>query len=95
MVKNAAKRHVKHPKTTDVMLQITKPAIKRVAQRAGVKRLRGVVYDDARDMLEVFLTKLVRDARLYTRSRGRITTNCADVLCALENNNCSTYSYLK
>ena len=95
MVKNAvAKRHTKQ-QHTDIMLQITKPAIKRVAQRAGVKRLRSVVYKDARDMLKAFLTKVVRDARLYTNSRNRVTTNCADVSCALENNNCSTYSYLK
>jgi histone H4 len=53
--KVATKRtaHRKHAKT--VMEGITKPAIRRLARRGGVKRISSFVYDDSRIVLKGFL----------------------------------------
>lgn len=75
----------------DIMLNVTKPALKRVSQRSGCRRMKAVVYDEARDMLRGFLTKVLFDAALYTKSRNRMTVSADDVEHALRNNNASIY----
>jgi histone H4 len=45
---------------------ITKPALRRLAQRGGVKRISGLIYEDMRGALRIFLEGAVRDAALYT-----------------------------
>ncbi len=42
------------------------PAIKRLARRGGVKRISGLIYEETRGVLHVFLEKVVRDAVTYT-----------------------------
>ena len=42
-----AKRHIKKS-LKEVILGITKPAIRRLARRGGVKRMSYLVYDEAR-----------------------------------------------
>ena len=42
---------------------ITKPAIRRLARRGGVKRLSGLIYDETRNVLKVFLEGIVREMR--------------------------------
>ncbi|KAJ7745366.1 hypothetical protein B0H16DRAFT_1462866 [Mycena metata] len=46
---------------------ITKPALKRLARRAGVKRSSNRIYEDARGALKIFLQGVIKDAVLYTR----------------------------
>ena len=41
---------------------ITKPAIRRLARRGGVKRISGLIYEDARILLKAFLQTTVREA---------------------------------
>ena len=41
---------------------ITKPSIRRLARRGGVKRISGLVYDETRDALKLFLTNVVQDS---------------------------------
>jgi hypothetical protein len=36
---------------------ITKPAIRRLARRGGVKRISGLIYEETRGVLKVFLEK--------------------------------------
>ena len=50
---------------------ITKPAIRRLARRGGVKRLTGLVYDETRNVLKSFLEGVVRDAVTYTEHARR------------------------
>ncbi|KAG0437584.1 hypothetical protein HPB47_017376, partial [Ixodes persulcatus] len=45
---------------------ITKPAIRRLARRGGVKRISGVIYEETRGVLKVFLENVIRDAVTYT-----------------------------
>jgi histone H4 len=39
---------------------ITKPAIRRLARRGGVKRISGLIYEETRGVLKVFLENVIR-----------------------------------
>ena len=55
--KGGAKRHRKVMR--DNILGITKPAIRRLARRGGVKRISGLIYDETRSVLKTFLDGVV------------------------------------
>ena len=38
-----------------LLLGITKPAIRRLARRGGVKRISGLIYEETRGVLKIFL----------------------------------------
>ena len=59
-----AKRHRKVLR--DNIQGITKPAIRRLARRGGVKRISGLIYEETRGVLKVFLENVIRDAVTYT-----------------------------
>ena len=44
---------------------ITKPAIRRLARRGGVKRISKPIYDEVRQELRIFLETTLRDATTY------------------------------
>ncbi|OXA52260.1 Histone H4 [Folsomia candida] len=68
--KGGAKRHRKVLR--DNIQGITKPAIRRLARRGGVKRISGLIYEETRGVLKVFLENVIRDAVTYTEQpRGR------------------------
>ena len=50
----------------DGPLGITKPAIRRLARRGGVKRISGLIYEETRGVLKIFLEN-VRPSRFLTR----------------------------
>lgn len=66
--------------------RITKPAIKRILSRAGVKRVSGLVYEEMRGNLRVFLEKIVRDMITYMEHDRRRTVQQKDLDLALETN---------
>ncbi|KAJ7921729.1 hypothetical protein B0H13DRAFT_1604341 [Mycena leptocephala] len=39
----------------------TKPALRRLARRGGVKRISGLIYEDMRGALRIFLEDVLRD----------------------------------
>ena len=45
---------------------ITKPAIRRLARRCGIKLISDLIYEETRDILKVFLENVIRDAVTYT-----------------------------
>ena len=51
MGKGGAKRHRKVLR--DNIQGITKPAIRRLARRGGVKRISGLIYEETRGVLKV------------------------------------------
>ena len=63
---------------------ITKPAIRRLARRGGVKRISGLIYEKTRGALKVFLENVIRDAVTYTEHAKRKTVTQMDVVYALE-----------
>ena len=52
---------------------ITKPAIRRLARRGGVKRISGLIYEETRGVLKIFLEN-VRSAPLMQRDSLLLTT---------------------
>ena len=40
---------------SDIWIGITKPAIRRLARRGGVKRISGLIYEETRGVLKIFL----------------------------------------
>uniref|UniRef100_A0A7N4P8U0 Histone H4 n=1 Tax=Sarcophilus harrisii TaxID=9305 RepID=A0A7N4P8U0_SARHA len=57
--KGGAKRHRKVLR--DNIQGITKPAIRRLARRGGVKRISGLIYEETRGVLKVFLENVIRE----------------------------------
>ncbi|KAL2128085.1 hypothetical protein VTI74DRAFT_9751 [Chaetomium olivicolor] len=80
-IKTGAKRHRKIIK--DCIRGITKPAIRRLARRGGVKRISATIYDEARVALKTFLTMVLRDVVTYTEHRNAKTVTTNDVIFAL------------
>ena len=71
-----AKRH--HKILRDNIQGITKPAIRRLARRGGVKRISGLIYEETRGVLKVFLENVIRDAVTYTEHAKRKTVTAMD-----------------
>ncbi|XP_022808494.1 histone H2B-like [Stylophora pistillata] len=80
--KGGAKRHRKILR--DNIQGITKPAIRRLARRGGVKRISGLIYEETRGVLKVFLENVIRDAVTYTEHAKRKTVTAMDVVYALK-----------
>jgi histone H4 len=81
-LKIGPRRH--HKVIRDNIQGVTKPAIRRLARRGGVKRMSGQVYEEARGVLKVFLERLIRDAITYTEHARRKTVTVNDVVYALK-----------
>ena len=62
--KGGAKRHRKILR--DNIQGITKPAIRRLAPRGGVKRISGRIYEETRGVLKNYMESWIRDAVTYT-----------------------------
>ena len=63
---------------------LQKPAIRRLARRGGVKRISGLIYEETRGVLKVFLENVIRDAVTYTEHARRKTVTALDVVYALK-----------
>ncbi|GAW03255.1 histone H4 [Lentinula edodes] len=75
--KGGAKRHRKILR--DNIQGITKPAIRRLARRGGVKRISGLIYEETRGVLKIFLENVIRDSVTYTEHAKRKTVTALDV----------------
>jgi len=72
---------------------ITKPAIRRLCRRGGVKRISGLIYDETRVVLKVFLENVIRDAVTYTEHAKRKTVTGLDVIYALKRQGRTLYGF--
>ncbi|OBR12485.1 Histone H4 [Colletotrichum higginsianum IMI 349063] len=86
-----AKRHRKIQK--DCIKGITKPAIRRLARRGGVKRISATIYDEARGALKSWLEAVLGDCITYTEHRGAKTITIHDVLHALRRRGTPIYGF--
>jgi len=86
-----AKRHRKTFR--DSVQGITKPAIRRLARRGGVKRISGLVYEETRSVLRVFLERIIRNAAHYTEHARRKTMTAMDVVYALKREGRTLYGF--
>lgn len=78
--KGGAKRHRKVLR--DSITGITKPAIRRLARRGGVKRISGLIYEEVRGVMKIFLENVIRDAVTYTEHARRKTVTAMGKLIA-------------
>lgn len=89
--KVVAKRHQKVIR--DSIKGITKPAIRRLARRGGVKRISGLVYEETRGVLRLFLSRVIRDAVTYTEHGRRKTVTAMDIVYALKRQGHALYGF--
>lgn len=85
------KRHRKVMR--DNIQGITKPAIRRLARRGGVKRISGMMYEETRTVLKTFLENVVRDSVTYTEHARRKTVTALDVVYALKRQGKTLYGF--
>ena len=86
-----AKRHAKVVRNT--INGITKPAIRRLARRGGVKRISGMMYEETREVLKSFLKGVVKDSVTYTEHARRKTVTALDVVYALKRQGKTLYGF--
>jgi histone H4 len=89
--KGGAKRHRKILR--DNLFGITKPAIRRLCRRGGIKRISNLVYEETRGGLKAFMENIIRDAVTYMEHAKRKTVSALDVVYALKRNNRVLYGY--
>merc|ERR1711974_383666 len=78
--KGGAKRH--REVLRDNIQGITKPAIRRLARRGGVKRISGLIYEETRGVLKVFLENVIRDAVTYRTCQEKDSYGHGRCLCS-------------
>jgi histone H3/H4/ubiquitin len=80
-LRGGAKQHRKVLR--DNIQGVTAPAIRRLAHTAGVKKISGLIYEEIRGVLKIYLEKVIKDAVTYTEHARRKTVTVADVAAAL------------
>jgi histone H3/H4 len=80
--KGGAKRHQRFLRNN--IEGVTKPAIRRLARRGGVKRISGLIYEEVRGVLRQFLEEVLKDTVEYTDYAKRKTVTAMDVVHALK-----------
>ena len=63
---------------------LTRPAIRRLARRGGVKRISDDTYETAQSAQRIFLELIIRDAVLYTEHARRKTVTTWDIIASLK-----------
>lgn len=91
--KAGVKRHRKVLR--DSVQGISKGSIRHLARRGGVKRLSGLIYEETRGALKVFLENVIHDAYRYTESAKRKTITNMDIEYALKRQGRTLYTFRK
>ena len=90
--KVAAKRHSRKSQRSNLD-GVTKPAIRRLARRGGVKRISSYIYEYTREILKHFLEGVIGDAMTYTEHAKRKTVTAMDVVYALKRQGRTLYGF--
>ncbi|KAJ6571434.1 histone-fold-containing protein [Mycena capillaripes] len=76
------------------MTGITKPTIRRLARRGGIKRISGLICEETRwHVLWPFLEGVVRDCVTYSGHANRKTVTALDVVHALKRSGHTLYGF--
>ncbi|XP_076274775.1 histone H4-like [Rhynchophorus ferrugineus] len=89
--KGGAKRHRKVLRYN--IQGITKPAIRRLARRGGVKRISGLIYEETRGVIKVSLEDVIRDTVTYTEHAKRKTVTAMVVVYTLKRQGRTLYGF--
>ncbi|XP_044852846.1 histone H4-like [Mauremys mutica] len=68
----------------DNIQSITTLAIRRLAHRGGVEHISGLIYEETRGVLKVFLENVICDAITYTEHAKRKTVTVMDIVYTLK-----------
>ena len=68
----------------DPIYDVTKPGIRRLARRAGVTRVGGLMYNEMRGIIKVHVEDVVQKAVIFMQYRKRRTLSHGDVKEALK-----------
>jgi histone H3/H4 len=82
--KSVKKRSVRKGQELVPPQLLKRPALKRLARRAGITRLSQDTYAAARQVANQFVKRVVDNALLVTKHAGRKTVTCQDVLFSLK-----------
>lgn len=85
------RRHAHQMK--DPLKGITKPAVRRLCRRGGVKRISGQVYDETRANCKQWLENVVKDALAYCEHARRKTVTAMDIVYALKRHGQELYGF--
>lgn len=77
------------------VMGITKSQIRRVARVGGARRISGLVYDETRGILKVFLENIIRDTIVYAGYARRKTVKAVDVVYACRRQGRSLYGFVE
>lgn len=77
----------------DNLKGISKASIRRLARRGGVKRISGVVYEEARHILHTFLSSVLQDAATFAEHQKRKTCTALDIIYALKRQGRTLYGF--
>eukprot|EP00760_Papus_ankaliazontas_P012098 PhM_4_TR1518/c0_g1_i1/m.103051/K11254/H4; histone H4 len=72
---------------------ITTPVVRRLARRAGIKRLTSMIYDEVRKLFRDQLKAILSDALAYCDLRRATTVNVQDVVLAMRRHGQVVYGY--
>lgn len=88
---NSVKRHTIN---TVKSSGIKKPAIRRLARRAGIHyQIESAVYPEVRKQLKMFMDKVLKDAVTFTEHARRKTVTKDDIKRALDRNGRQIYGF--
>ncbi|URE12013.1 hypothetical protein MUK42_22804 [Musa troglodytarum] len=81
----ADRRSIRRPPSCDHVEEgLGKSSAKPAVRRGGVKRISGLIYEETRGVLKIFLENVVRDGVTYTEHARRKTVTTMDGVFALK-----------
>ena len=72
---------------------VSQGSIRRLARRAGVKRIAAASYNEVRDVLRRFVDGVVRDATAYTEHAKQKTVAVSHIIAALRKRGRAIYGF--
>ena len=88
----SAKRFRNQPKK-DPFLGITKPSIRRLCRKGGVKRIGTLIYEEVRGLTKSILENILTDALAYVEHARRKTITYEDVVYAFKRQGITLYGF--
>ena len=79
----------------DAVHGISKASFCRLARRAGVQRMSGLIYEEVRGVLKQFLEFVIKDAIIFTQYCHRKTVTPVDVIFTLKQHGRNVYGFTR
>ncbi|KAF2149079.1 histone-fold-containing protein [Myriangium duriaei CBS 260.36] len=77
----------------DNILGVTKPALRRLARRGGVKRMSSEIYDTIRLALKQYLERVLKDVAAISEYTNRKTVRVEDIIFVLNKQGRPLYGF--